>query len=122
MIVVDTSVWIDHFRRGNRTLVQLLAEDQVRMHPYVVGELACGTLRQRHETLALLQSLPAIGVVSDAEALFYLDHQRLYGKGLGYIDLHLLAATAIAGAELWSLDRALQRQATALRVAYGGLE
>lgn len=118
MIVVDTSVWIEHFRRGCRVLMHLLAHDRVMMHPYIVGELACGHLRKRADTISLLQTLPHAKTASDADTLYFLERQKLYGKGLGYIDLHLLAAVVITGSQLWSMDKALQRQADALHIAF----
>ena len=109
MILVDTSVWVDHLRRGNATLSTLLDRDQVMMHPFVIGELACGNLRARGEILALLERLPEAPVASHAEALRFTEARKLHGKGLGWIGIHLLAASVLAGVELWTLDRRLER-------------
>lgn len=108
MILVDTSVWIDHLRGGNHRLSALLDEAGVWTHPFIIGELACGNLRNRHELLMLLGNLPQINVATDAEVLFYIEQHQLMGRGIGYIDTHLLASSALAGPiKLWTLDRRL---------------
>jgi predicted nucleic acid-binding protein len=108
MILVDTSVWIDHLRSGNHRLSALLNEAGVWTHPFIIGELACGNLRNRHELLMLLGNLPQINVATDAEVLFYIEQHQLMGRGIGYIDTHLLASSALAGPiKLWTLDRRL---------------
>ena len=107
MILADTSVWVDHFRTGNTRLREHLAEGQVFTHPMVLGELACGNLPHRGETLALLRSLPCIPAASDEAVHLALDSRRLWGKGIGWIDAHLITATRIAGCRLWTLDKRL---------------
>ncbi len=108
MILVDTSVWIDHLRRGNHRLTALLDEAGAWTHPFVIGELACGNLKNRHELLMLLGNLPQVTVATDTEVLFYIEQHQLMGRGIGYIDTHLLAASALAGPiKLWTLDRRL---------------
>lgn len=108
MILVDTSVWVDHLRRGNARLVSLLEETEVCSHPFVVGELACGRLKNRREILALLKSLPQLPSATDDEVLYFIDQQKLMGRGVGYVDVHLLAAAKLAGiSELWTLDKRL---------------
>ena len=94
MILVDTSIWIDHLRVGEEGLVTLLNSTQVLCHPFVVGELACGNLRNRDEALTLLSELPRIAVATDAEVLYYIEQHGLMGRGIGYIDAHLLAAVS----------------------------
>lgn len=118
MILVDTSVWIDHLRRGNKRLAQLLADGAVVVHPYIIGELACGHLPRRAETLDLLRLLPHIDVVAYDEVLFYVETHRLFGAGLGYIDAHLLAATELADATVWTLDRRFHLQAQKMHRSY----
>lgn len=113
MILVDTSVWIDHFRRGNSELVSALETEQVLTHPFVIGEIACGDLRKRREVLELLAALPAATVATDEETLHFIEERRLMGKGIGYIDAHLLASVALTDARLWTLDKALLRVAGA---------
>lgn len=116
MILVDTSVWIDHFRRGNGRLVRLLEAEAVLCHPFVVGELACGNLGSRAATLELLRTLPMSAVATDDEALAFLEARRLMGRGLGYVELHLLAAAALGTAPLWTLDRRLASAARELQL------
>ncbi|WP_123103174.1 type II toxin-antitoxin system VapC family toxin [Acidithiobacillus sulfuriphilus] len=118
MILVDTSVWIDHLRRNDSMLAVALEAGQVLMHPFILGELACGTLANRAEVLALLGNLPAAPVATAGEALGYIERHRLMGRGIGYIDVHLLAATALADdATLWTRDKRLAVVAEALRLA-----
>ena len=107
MILVDTSVWVDHFRNGNTKLVELLDRNAVVMHPFVVGEIACGNLADRASTLELLQQLPAAPVAEPDEILGYIARHRLHGKGIGYVDVHLLASAAIGITQLWTRDRRL---------------
>ena len=107
MILVDTSVWIDHFRHGNSELAALLEQGDVLTHPFVIGELACGGLKNRREILTLLASLRSAVVATDAEALLFIDTRRLVGKGIGYIDVHLLASAALSDVRLWTLDKKL---------------
>ena len=111
MILADTSVWVDHLRRGNATLAGLLTDGQIACHPFVIGELACGTLRHRQEILEGLSSLPGLTLVDHHEALAFVDAHKLAGKGLGWVDVHLLAAALVSGAALWTLDRALAEAA-----------
>lgn len=108
MILVDTSVWIDHFRQGDRELERLLNAGRVLAHPFVIGELALGSLRNRKVVLGALQDLPQACTATDAEVMNYIDREELYGLGIGYIDTHLLAATRLTpGALLWTRDKRL---------------
>jgi hypothetical protein len=108
MMLVDTSVWVEHLRHGLPALATALDEGQVLMHPFVLGELACGNLRNRAELLRLLSDLPPAPTVTDCEALAFIEAHQLMGRGIGYIDVHLLAATALAApATLWTLDKRL---------------
>ncbi|AHE97462.1 type II toxin-antitoxin system VapC family toxin [Thioalkalivibrio paradoxus] len=120
MILVDTSVWVDHLRAGDAVLVELLNDSQVLMHPFVLGELACGNLRNRGEVLRLLQHLPQAIVASDQEVLFFIERNALMGQGIGYVDAHLLAAVTLGGStQLWTRDQRLRSVAEALKLAYG---
>lgn len=115
MILVDTSVWVDHLRRGDAKLVDLLERANVLMHPFVVGEIACGSLRDRVSILELLQDLPAAAVAEGEEVLRFVEHHALHGKGIGYVDVHLLASVALTqGAKLWTRDKRLRLVAQAL--------
>lgn len=108
MILVDTSVWVDHLRKADPRVVELLEGGEVLVHPFVLGELACGNLRHRAEVLGLLARLPVAPIATDAETLRFIERRRLMGRGIGYLDAHLLAATALAApAHLWTRDRRL---------------
>ena len=107
MVLADTSVWIQHFRQGEPALASRLIEGSVLMHPFVAGELACGNLRNRTAVLSDLQALPPAILASDAEVLRLLEDCRLWGRGLGWVDLHLLAAAKLSKSELWTLDKRL---------------
>ncbi len=121
MILVDTSVWVDHLRRGDAQLSELLERATVVMHPFVVGEIACGSLANRANVLELLADLPMAVVAEADEVLEFIERHRLHGKGIGYVDVHLLASTALTrGASLWSRDQRLASAANALGHAYHG--
>jgi predicted nucleic acid-binding protein len=111
MILVDSSVWIDHFRRAHPTLVDELGQMRVVSHPFVVGELACGRLPARDRVLSLMARLPVVQPVSNQEALAFIDAHELSGAGLGWVDVHLLAAARLARVQLWTRDKALERAA-----------
>ena len=120
MILVDTSVWIDHLRQGDPDLVRALEAGEVLGHPFVVGELACGNLSSRAEVLQLLRALPRAPVATEEEALAYVDARALMGRGIGYLDVHLLASAALAGtATLWTRDKRLAVVAQELGLADG---
>ncbi len=119
MILADTSIWIDHLRVGEPALVSLLNDNQVLVHPMVIGELACGNLPNRDAVLGLLGGLPAISAATDEELLFFIERRRVMGRGIGYVDAHLLAATALApSVQLWTRDRRLLAMAGELDIAY----
>lgn len=119
MILVDTSVWVDHLRRRNANLAVLLERGEVLVHPFVIGEIACGSLTQRRLTLDLLQHLPAAAVAEPDEAPGFIELRGLHGKGIGYVDIHLLASTALtSGSRLWSRDKRLAAAAGELGLAY----
>lgn len=108
MILVDTSVWIDHLRHGDAHLKQLLANGLACIHPMVIGELACSNLKARQNVLDLLQNLPTTRIAEDTEVLFFIEQRQLMGRGISYIDTHLLAATALEGTvKFWTRDKRL---------------
>lgn len=117
MILVDTSIWIDHFRRGRNDLIELLVSERVSCHEFVIGELTCGHLRRRAEILTLMAKLPRLTVTQHDEVLHMLESHRLMGVGLGWIDAHLLASALLAGVMFWTLDDKLMRIAEKLGVA-----
>jgi len=118
MILVDTSIWIDHLRDNDKGLIDLLNNCQVLIHPFVLGELVCGNLANRDELLGLLKDLPWSAVASDDEVLVFIEKQTIKGNGIGYIDACLLAAVALEGsARLWTRDKRLHAVAADLSLA-----
>ncbi len=116
MILVDTSVWIEHLRARSDRLRTLLFDEQVLCHPFIVGELACGTLQKRGEILNMLKALPEAHSVEHQEVLSFIEARRLYGRGIGWVDAHLLASTLLTGCTLWTFDKPLRKAAAALNV------
>jgi predicted nucleic acid-binding protein len=117
VILVDTSVWVAHLRHGSVGLKASLHEGGVACHPFIVGELACGNLRNRSEIISLLQRLPRAIVAQHEEVMQFIEHFGLMGKGLGYIDVHLLASARLTGIPLWTLDKKLLAVAIKLQLA-----
>lgn len=107
MVLVDTSVWVLHLREGNSDLANLLDSGEVVCHPFIIGELACGNLKNRSEILSLMQALPAAIKAEDEEILRFIDDNRLMGKGLGCVDIHLIASAILTEVALWTLDKKL---------------
>jgi predicted nucleic acid-binding protein len=116
VILVDTSVWIDHLRVADHALAGLLLEEQVLCHPFVIGEMACGTLKNRARVLGLLRNLPHAPVAGHDEVLSFIEAHRLMGSGLGWIDAHLLVSVFLTGGRLWTKDARLARAARRLGV------
>jgi predicted nucleic acid-binding protein len=118
VILVDTSVWIEHLRSASAILTELLGDCEVLGHPFVLGELALGNLRQRDEILRVLRRLPQATSASHGEVLQFIERETLFGRGIGYVDAHLLAAVRLTVAsKLWTRDRRLQAVATQLGLA-----
>jgi predicted nucleic acid-binding protein len=121
VILVDTSVWIDHLRAHDKTLVQLLLAEQVLGHPFIIGEIALGHRPQRRQVLSSLRDLPQAIVASQDEVLNLIERERLFGFGIGYVDAHLLAATRLTeGASLWTRDKRLRRAGESLALTRPG--
>jgi predicted nucleic acid-binding protein len=118
LILVDTSVWVDHLHKKDSQLVELLEGNAVIMHPFVVGEIACGSLADRPLILDLLQLLPMATVAEFSEVLGYIERYKLHGKSIGYVDAHLLASAAIGGAKLWTRDKKLHAVTLSLGYAF----
>ena len=118
MLLVDTSVWVRHLREGDPDLEKLLNGGEVMCHPYIVGELACGNLKNRNEVLSLLQLLPPAILASHEEILQFIEENQLMGKGLGYVDVHLSASAVLTGIQMWTYDRRLNETNEALRIRY----
>jgi predicted nucleic acid-binding protein len=118
VILVDTSVWIDHLHRGDVAMQARLRQGQVLTHPFVIGELAMGSLRQREIVLSAMADLPAATVAHEHEVLRFVSDNNLFGLGIGYIDAHLLAATRLTpGTLLWTRDKRLNAIAARLFLA-----
>ena len=118
MVLVDTSIWIAHFRKGNSQLQDLLIEGKVACHRFIIEELACGNMKNRKEILALLEALSKTELVGHNEILYFIEQYQLMGKGLGYIDTHLLASTQLSGIYLWTLDNNLKVAADELNLSF----
>jgi len=119
VVLVDTSVWVDHLRRRDDALAALLEAGEVACHPFIVGELACGGIQNRPEILSLLSALPSLTKAEDDEVLLFIDRHRLMGRGLGLVDFHLLASCMLAGVLLWTRDAKLASAATELELNAG---
>jgi predicted nucleic acid-binding protein len=118
VVLVDTSVWVSHFRETNDDLVETLNVGEVVCHPFIIGELACGNLKNRANIIALLEALPKALVVDHEELLSFIEARKVMGKGLGYIDAHLLAAALLTGVSLWTIDKKLDKVAGELQCRY----
>jgi len=118
MVLVDTSIWVSHLRYGDAHLESLLKNVQVVGHPFIVGELACGKLRNRKEILSLLQALPSAPIVAQEELLYFIEQKSLVGIGIGFVDAHLLASAQLFNVPLWTSDRPLKEAAARLKLAH----
>ena len=117
-MLVDTSIWVEHLRHSKFGLVSLLQHAEVQCHPFIIGELACGSISRRSEILHLLRRLPSIQVVENEEVMTFVERHRIMGRGVGWVDVHLLAAAALESVLLWTADRRLASIARSLGV-YG---
>ncbi|AOY60071.1 MULTISPECIES: type II toxin-antitoxin system VapC family toxin [Desulfococcus] len=118
MILADTNVWIKHFRESDAELIEHLNMGFVACHPFIIGELACGNIGNRAEILTLLKALPAAPIVEPRELLNFIENNMLMGRGLGYVDIQILASAIIGNVVLWTFDRRLNAAATELGVSY----
>jgi len=118
MVLVDTSIWVTHLRQGSRQLENLLMDAEVMCHPFIIGELACGNLKNRNEIISLLHSLPMAQTIEFDEFLFFIDQNHLMGKGVGFVDVHLLASAQLAGVSLWAADKRLKSAADQLELTF----
>ncbi len=118
MVLVDTSIWISHLTKGNAHLKTLLEKAEVISHPSIIGEMACGNIKNRTEILSLLQALPMAGVAKHEEVLYFIESHQLMGRGLGLIDVHLLASALLTGVPLWTADKRLRAASAELNIAY----
>ena len=118
MVLVDTSVWVAHLRDGSIELANLLNDGRVLCHPLIVGELACGNLEDRAVVLSFLQLLPMSIEAEHEEVLSFIENNRLMGKGMGYVDVHLIASAVLTGVPIWTLDKKLAQAADGLHIKY----
>lgn len=118
MVLVDTSVWISHFQRSNTGFVLLLNNGNVLCHPLIIVELACGNLKNRNKILSLMKSLPSAIQAENEEILQFIDNYFLMGKGLGYVDMHLLASSLLSNVPIWTLDKRLKKISLEMGLAY----
>ncbi|MDF7799865.1 PIN domain-containing protein [Pontiellaceae bacterium B1224] len=109
MVLVDTSIWIDHLNSGNKQLTELLHGGKAAIHPFIIGELACGNLKNRKEIISLLHALPHIKKADDDEILFFIEKHKLMGQGIGLIDIHLLASCKLEKVKLLTRDKRLKQ-------------
>ena len=114
MVLADTSIWVEHFRRGEPALAKRLSDGLVLMHPFVTGELACGNLKNRSAILTDLEALPPARVASNPEVRQLVEERKLWGRGLGWIDAHLLASALLSNCQFWTLDKRLEHTAAEL--------
>lgn len=116
MVLVDTSVWVSHFRRKNNQLENLLAEESVYCHPFIIGELACGNLHDRNEIIHLMHELPESVEATTQDVLVFIEKHRLMGKGLGVIDVYLLASASLSGLLIWTEDKKMRQAAQQIQM------
>ena len=115
-MLVDTSIWVEHWRHRHLGLVSLLNRAEVQCHPFIIGELACGSISRRSEILELLRRLPSVPVVENEEVMTFVEHHRLMGRGVGWVDVHLLTSATLESVLLWTADRRLATIARSLGV------
>ena len=118
MVLIDTSVWITHLKKGLPDLQSLLYDSGVVCHSFVIGEIACGGIKNRKEIISLLQALPDSPIVSNEEFMFFLDTHKLSDKGIGFVDVHLLASAKLSKIPLWTEDKNLRIAAQSLSLSF----
>lgn len=118
MILADTSVWITHFREGISHLEELLMDASIAIHPFIIGELACGNLKNRKEIISLLSELPKTQSVEHHEVLSFIEKNKLMRIGIGLIDVHLLSSSLLSNTSLWTLDKKLEHASKLLKINY----
>ena len=118
LVLVDTSIWITHFRDGEKYLIQLLEQGFVACHPFIVGELTCGSLKNRQEITQLLEALPMVDVLEHSEVMKFIESRKLMSRGIGYVDTHLLGSSLLSNTSLWTFDKSLKSVAVLLGCDY----
>jgi len=117
-VLVDTSVWVDHLRKNDENLGSLLQQGLVACHPFIIGELACGGIKNRSEILELLSDLPSTDLLEHQEIMDFIEYRKIMNKGLGYVDVHLLGSALVSETPLWTFDKALKKIAKQLDIDY----
>ena len=117
-ILVDTSVWIKHLREGDKNLIRLLEQGLVACHPFIIGELACGGIKNRHEIIRLLNDLPSTDILDHYDIMEFIEYRKIMNQGIGYVDVHLIASALVSEAPLWTFDKALKKVANLLCIEY----
>ena len=117
-ILVDTSVWIKHLRESEKNLVRLLEQGLVACHPFIIGELACGGIKNRHEIISLLNDLPSTDILDHYDIMEFIEYRKIMNKGIGYVDVHLLGSALVTETPLWTFDKALKKIANQLSIGY----
>jgi predicted nucleic acid-binding protein len=117
-ILVDTSVWIKHLKEGDKNLVPLLEQGLVTCHPFIIGELACGGIKNRHDIISLLNDLPSTDILDHYDIMEFIEYRKIMNKGIGYVDVHLLASALVSETPLWTFDKALKKVANQLSIEY----
>ena len=118
MVIVDTSIWVNHLRKGSPHLEELLLNAKAVCHPFIIGELACGNIKNRNEFLSLIETLPMAPTIDPDEFLYFIEKNRLMGKGVGFVDIHLLASACLSEIPLWTSDKKLKSVSIELNIAY----
>ena len=118
MVLVDTSIWVEHLRYSSHRLIELLDEGRVLIHPFVIGELACVNIENRVEILALLRALPKSTIADIEEVIVFIHNNRLMGKGLEYVDVHLLASAILSNVCIWTMDKPLAKAAKEMSIGF----
>jgi len=117
-ILVDTSVWIKHLRESDKNLVRLLKQGLVACHPFIIGEIACGGIKNTHEIINLLTDLPSTDILDHYDIMEFIEYRKIMNKGVGYVDVHLLASALVSETPLWTSDKALKKVANQLSIGY----
>ena len=117
-VLVDTSVWIKHLREGDQKLIRLLEQGSVSCHPFIIGEIACGGIKNRYEIISLLNDLPSTDIIDHSDIMEFIETRKIMSKGIGYIDVHLLGSALVSEIPLWTYDQALKKIAIELSIAH----
>jgi predicted nucleic acid-binding protein len=118
MVLVDTSIWVDHFQKNDEDLVGLLNDFKAVLHPFIIGELACGNLKNRNRIISLLYALPLAKEITNSEYMSFIEQNKLFGLGIGFVDVHLLASALISNVTLYTRDKSLYSIASKFKIQY----